>query len=433
MRVAVIGTGYVGLVAGTCLAELGHELTCVDNDAAKVDLLRSGGLPIYEPGLEDLVPKLVAAGRLSFTTDTARSVRSAEVVFVAVGTPPGEDGSADLRYVLAAAEAVADALDGYKVVVVKSTVPVGTNDRVRAVIASRSKEHFDVVSNPEFLREGVAVPDFLDPDRIVLGTTSPRAREVMEALYAPLTDKGAQLLVMDVRSAELTKYASNAMLATRISFMNEVANLCERVGADVEAVRRGMGSDSRIGPAFLRAGVGYGGSCFPKDVQALLRTAREYDSALNILDAVETTNAAQKHRLVEVILADLGPDLSGLRFAVWGLAFKPDTDDMREAPSITIIRGLVEAGATVVAYDPAAHETAHAVLGDLPTYAQDPYEAIEGADALLLLTEWKELVGADLDRVKALLASPRIYDGRNAWSPEELRAAGFTYRGIGRR
>ncbi len=433
MRVAVIGTGYVGLVAGTCLAELGHEVTCVDNDAAKVELLRSGGLPIYEPGLDDLVPKLVDAGRLSFTTDTRSSVQAAEVVFIAVGTPPGEDGSADLRYVVAVAEAIADALDGYKVVVVKSTVPVGTNEKVRAVIASSSKEDFDVVSNPEFLREGVAVPDFLQPDRIVLGTTSPRARGVMEALYAPLTDKGSALFVMDVRSAELTKYASNAMLATRISFMNEVANLCEEVGADVESVRRGMGSDSRIGPAFLRAGVGYGGSCFPKDVQALLRTAREYDSELSILDAVEATNAAQKHRLVEVIKTELGPDLTGMRFAVWGLAFKPDTDDIREAPSITIIRGLVEAGATVVAYDPAAHETAHAALGDLPTYAQNPYEAIEGADALLMLTEWKELVEADLGRVKALLASPRIYDGRNAWSPEEVRAAGFTYRGIGRR
>ena len=437
MDVAVIGTGYVGLVAGTCLAEIGHRVTCVDKDEAKVALLRGGGLPIYEPGLEELVPRHVDAGSLCFTSDTAAAVRGAEVVFIAVGTPPDEDGSADLRHVMAVARAIGSALeghDGYKVVVVKSTVPIGTNERVAVAIAEHvGRERYDVVSNPEFLREGVAVPDFLQPDRVVLGTDSERARVTMEKLYEPLVRGGASLVVMDHRSAELTKYASNAMLATRISFMNEIANLCETLGADVESVRHGMGTDHRIGPAFLRAGVGYGGSCFPKDVKALLQVARAHGLELRILDGVEEVNARQKHRLVGLIQRDLGTDLRGRHFGVWGLAFKPDTDDMREAPSIRIIRGLVEAGATVSAWDPAARKTAEAILGDLPTYAGDAYEAIEGADALILVTEWAEFANADLARVKSLLSAPRVYDGRNLWEPAEMRAAGFSYRGIGRR
>ena len=433
MNVTVIGTGYVGLVAGACLAELGHHVVCVDKDADKIAKLEQGELPIYEPGLEDIVPRNVREGRLSFTTETAPAVRDSEVVFIAVGTPPGEDGSADLQYVIAVAESIADALNDCKVVVVKSTVPIGSNERVRAIIASRSKEHFDVVSNPEFLREGVAVQDFLDPDRIVLGTQSDQAREVMERLYKPLTDKGAELLVMDIRSAELTKYASNAMLATRISFMNEIALLCDRVGANVEAVRSGMGTDSRIGPAFLRADVGYGGSCFPKDVQALLRTAHQYDLALQILEGVEEVNFRQKRHLVEVVLEEMGPDLSGMHFALWGLAFKPDTDYMREAPAITIVRGLVEAGATVSAFDPVAHETARTVLGEALTYADDPHSALEGADALILATEWGDFREPDWDRVSTLMRGRRIYDGRNLWDPSALAERGFTYRGIGRR
>jgi UDPglucose 6-dehydrogenase len=433
MKIAVVGTGYVGLVAGACLAEIGHHVTCVDNDAGKIDRLRAGRIPIYEPGLETLVPKNVAAGRLSFQTDLGSAVAAAEVVFIAVGTPPGEDGSADLRAVEAVAEGIAAALDGYKVIGVKSTVPIGTCERVRAIIASRSKHHFDVVSNPEFLREGVAVPDFLKPDRVVLGCASDQARAAMEELYRPLTDAGARLIVMDLRSSELTKYASNAMLATRISFMNEVANLCDAVGADVECVREGMGSDSRIGPQFLRAGLGYGGSCFPKDVKALLRTAHGYDTPLRLLEAVENANAAQKDRMAAILAGDLGEDLSQHTIAVWGLAFKPDTDDMREAPSIPLIRALSAAGATVHAHDPAARETARAELGDLPRYFDDPYACLEGATALVLVTEWAVYAKPDWQRVASLIRGGKVYDGRNVWSPDAVRAAGLTYQGIGRR
>ncbi|MFT7580935.1 MAG: UDPglucose 6-dehydrogenase [Myxococcota bacterium] len=433
MKVTVVGTGYVGLVAGTCFAELGHHVTCVDNDPRKLKILEEGGLPIYEPGLEAMVPKNVERGRLSFTADLKTAVKQAEVVFIAVGTPPGPDGSADLQYVTAVAEEIGDALDTFKVVVVKSTVPIGTCDRVRAVIASRSQEDFAVVSNPEFLREGVAVDDFMDPDRIVVGTNDEKAIALMRKLYRPLTRNGAKLILMDVRSSEMTKYASNSMLATRISFMNEIANLCETVGADVENVRRGMGSDSRIGPSFLRAGIGYGGSCFPKDVTALLRTAREYNAELGILHAVVSANTRQKQRLVDVIHQDFGDDLTGKTFAMWGLAFKPHTDDMREASSIVLARGLVAAGATVVAYDPQARTTAHVVLGDTITYAEDPYSCLEGADALILATEWPEFTSPSWERVSALLGGQVLYDGRNLWDPAELRGMGFRYRGIGRR
>ena len=433
MNVAVVGTGYVGLVAGTCFAELGHRVVCVDNNQDKLATLRAGKLPIYEPGLEEMVPKNVARGRLAFTDDLAKAVRDAEVVFIAVGTPPGEDGSADLRYVLAVADAIAEALNGFKVVVMKSTVPIGTCDKIRALLAKKSKEHFAVVSNPEFLREGVAVPDFMRPERIIVGASDERAVETMRRLYRPLTADGAKFLLMDIRSSEMTKYASNSMLATRISFMNEIAALCEKVGADVENVRRGMGADSRIGPQFLKAGVGYGGSCFPKDVAALLKTAEEYTTPLGILEATTRANEAQKVRLVDVVRGDLGDGLQGRRIALWGLAFKPQTDDMREAPSVPLALGLIEAGAEVVAYDPAARETAHQLLGDRIRYAEDPYQAIEGADALCLVTEWSEFTAPDWERVWALMRDHWVYDGRNLWEPRELVSQGFKYRGIGRR
>jgi len=433
MNVAVVGTGYVGLVAGTCLAELGHQVVCVDKDADKVRTLTAGGLPIYEPGLEDMVPRNVAAGRLAFTTDLRQSVAAAEVVLIAVGTPPGEDGSADLQHVEAVADAIAEALNGYKVLVVKSTVPVGTCERVRAIVASRSKEHFDVVSNPEFLREGVAVQDFMEPDRIVVGAATEAALSVMSRLYAPLVDAGVAMITMDVRSSELTKYAANAMLATRISFANEMANLCERVGADIGHICKGMGTDRRIGPHFLQAGVGYGGSCFPKDVKALLRTASDYDLDLCILDAVERVNEHQKGLLVQSIIEEMGADLTGRSFAVWGLAFKPETDDMREAPSLTVIRGLLAAGARVAAHDPAARQTAHAELGDTVDYLEDPYACLEGADALLLLTEWSTYASPDWVRIKHLLRGDRVYDGRNLWTRDAVTAAGLTYQGVGKR
>lgn len=421
------------MVAGTCFAELGHKVVCVDNDQNKLAKLRAGKLPIYEPGLEEMVPRNVNRGRLVFTDDLAGAVKGAEVVFIAVGTPPGEDGSADLRYVLAVADAIGKALDGFKVVVMKSTVPIGTCDRIRGVIEGLTKEPFAVVSNPEFLREGVAVEDFMRPERIVVGTNDERAIDVMRRLYRPLTADGAKLLLMDVRSSEMTKYASNSMLATRISFMNEIANLCEKLGADVENVRRGMGSDSRIGPHFLKAGVGYGGSCFPKDVAALIQTARENGAEVGILRAAVETNERQKVKLVEVIKGDLGESLVGKKIALWGLAFKPQTDDMREAPSIPLCEALVAAGAEVVAYDPEARHTAKVELGDTIVYAEDPYKGLEGADALCLVTEWKEFTAPDWERVWALMRDHFVYDGRNLWEPREVVAQGFKYRGIGRR
>jgi UDPglucose 6-dehydrogenase len=433
MKIAVIGTGYVGLVAGTCFAEIGHRVVCVDNNEQKILDLREGKLPIYEPGLDDLVPKNVAEGRLHFTTDLGQSVEEAEIVFIAVGTPAGEDGSADLRHVIAVAEAIGEHLNGFKLVVVKSTVPIGTCDKVRAIIASRSREHFVIVSNPEFLREGVAVNDFLHPDRILVGTASPEASKKMRELYQPILDRGAPMVTMDVRSSELTKYASNAMLATRISFMNDLAGLCERVGADIELVRHGMGSDGRIGPAFLRAGVGYGGSCFPKDLQALRRTAFEYATKLEILEAVERVNIRQKTILVRMVKEEFGDDLKGKTLALWGLSFKPETDDMREAPSVEIVAGLHAAGAKIIAYDPQAARTATEAISHPFELAKGPYEAVRGADALLLVTEWKSFAVPDWRRVKGLMKGRRVFDGRNLWEPAKIRAEGFTYRGIGRR
>jgi len=420
-------------VAGACFAELGHKVTCVDNNQAKLETLRAGRLPIYEPGLEEMVPKNAKRGRLHFTDDLAGAVSAAEVVFIAVGTPPDEDGSADLRHVMAVASHVGQSIHEFKVIVVKSTVPIGTCDKVRAMIAEHTTHPFAVVSNPEFLREGVAVGDFLHPDRIVVGADNDRAVEVMRRLYRPLTAEGAKFILMDVRSSEMTKYASNAMLATRISFMNEVSALCEKLGADIENVRRGVGADDRIGPAFLKAGVGYGGSCFPKDVAALIRTGQEAEVNLGILEATVKANETQKGRLVTIIKGELGQDLSSKKIGVWGLAFKSQTDDMREAPSEAIIKGLLAAGAEIVAYDPAARETAEVIFGDTITYAADPYQAIEGADALVLVTEWAEFTAPDWERVWALMRDHSIYDGRNLWEPRDLTAQGFRYHGIGRK
>jgi len=432
MNVAVIGTGYVGLVAGTCFAHGGHHVTCVDIDARKVERLRAGSIPIYEPGLDVLVLDNVAAGRLHFTTDTAEAVRDAEAVFIAVGTPPQEDGSADLSHVLGVAQKVADHIDGYTVVVVKSTVPIGTCDKVRTLLETRAGAEFDVVSNPEFLKEGAAIDDFLHPDRVVIGTRSGRARAVMAELYAPFVSHAEQILFMDVRSAELTKYAANAMLATRISFMNEVANLCDLVGADIHEIKRGIGSDTRIGPHFLNAGIGYGGSCFPKDVKALMMTGRDAGCAMEILSAVESVNEQQKGVLARKVISKLGYDLSGRTVALLGLAFKPDTDDMREAPSIVVCKKLVAAGATVLAYDPVARETAHVEIGDSIGYAQTWQEAVADADAVLLLTEWQELRQITPAILAAATPCRFVLDGRNAWDPEAMRALGFEYHAVGR-
>ncbi|HJS57721.1 MAG TPA: UDP-glucose/GDP-mannose dehydrogenase family protein [Vicinamibacteria bacterium] len=432
MKIGVVGTGYVGLVVGACLAENGNTVLCVDNVPDKVDALRRGEIPIYEPGLEEMVPRNVREERLSFTTDLVDAVRRSDILFVAVGTPQDEDGSADLTHVLAVARAIADASNGFKVVVLKSTVPVGTAAKVKAVMEDRTKEPFAVVSNPEFLKEGAAVDDFMRPDRVVIGTDDPKVEAIMRELYEPFVRQGHPILLMDHASAELTKYAANAMLATRISFMNEIANLCDRVGADVRQVRMGMGTDARIGPSFLYAGIGYGGSCFPKDVKALVRTAEDAGVDLEVVDAVERANAKQKGILLPRIEEKLG-DLRGKLIAVWGLAFKPKTDDMREAPALTIIEGLLEKGAQVKVYDPKAMAQAKHWLGDRVTWCARGYEAVEGADALVLVTEWNEFREPDFQRIKSLMRTPAIFDGRNIFSPEPLRALGFHYEGIGRR
>ncbi len=432
MRIAVVGTGYVGLVAGTCFAESGNRVTCIDIDEDKVRKLRDGVVPIYEPGLEELLKRNVHDGRLHFTTSYDEGVARAQVVFIAVGTPPDEDGSADLKYVLAAAKSVAQTLQEYAVVVDKSTVPVGTARRVQQVIAANTSIEFDVVSNPEFLKEGAAIDDFLKPDRVVIGSDSKRAAEVMDELYAPFVRTGNPIIHMDVESAELTKYAANAMLATRISFMNEIANICSRVGANVEMVRKGIGSDSRIGSKFLFAGLGYGGSCFPKDVKAVVRTAQDAGYDFQILHAVEAVNERQKKRLFEMVTDHYGPDLAGKRFGVWGLSFKPNTDDMREAPSVVVIDALLGAGAEVCAFDPEAmEECAKGHLGDRIEYADNPMAAIEGADALILVTEWNEFRRPDFDEVARLLRAPVIFDGRNIYSRKYLEPRGFSYYGIG--
>ncbi|MEK7882250.1 UDP-glucose dehydrogenase family protein [Methyloversatilis sp. NSM2] len=440
MKITVIGTGYVGLVSGACMAEMGNDVLCLDLDPEKIRILKEGGIPIHEPGLDAVVARNVEAGRLHFTTDVAEAVRFGTIQFIAVGTPPDEDGSADLQYVLSAARNIGRLMTDYKVVVDKSTVPVGTADKVKAAIADelakRGQEmEFAVVSNPEFLKEGAAVEDFMRPDRIVVGADDERAIHLMRALYAPFQRNRDKLVVMDVRSAELTKYAANAMLATRISFMNELALLADRMGADIEMVRQGIGSDPRIGYHFLYAGCGYGGSCFPKDVKALIRTARENGQDLKVLQAVEDANDVQKMVLVDKIVAKFGEDLSGRRFALWGLAFKPNTDDMREAPSRVIINELFHRGATVTAYDPVAMAETKRIYGDEPrlTLADKPMDALEGADALLIVTEWKEFRSPDFERIKSALKQPVIFDGRNLYEPEVPRAAGIEYSAIGRR
>ncbi|NMG31206.1 UDP-glucose dehydrogenase family protein [Aromatoleum evansii] len=439
MKLTVIGTGYVGLVSGACLADVGNDVLCLDVDPAKIRTLEEGGIPIHEPGLLDIVRRNVEAGRLAFTTDPERAALHGEIQFIAVGTPPDEDGSADLQYVLAAARAIGRHMDGYRVVVDKSTVPVGTGDKVRAAIAAELAARgmelpFSVVSNPEFLKEGAAVDDFMRPDRIVVGADDERAIELMRRLYAPFQRKHERLVVMDVRSAELTKYAANAMLATRISFMNELANLAETLGADIELVRQGIGSDPRIGWHFLYAGCGYGGSCFPKDVRALIRSASEHGRELKVLAAVEAANDVQKHVLVDKIVRRFGEDLSGRRFALWGLAFKPDTDDMREAPSRVLIEELLRRGARVTAYDPVAMREAERIFGDDAriSYAGRPRSALEGADALVIITEWKEFRSPDFEAIRSRLRQPAIFDGRNMYEPARVRFEGIEYFGIGR-
>jgi len=439
LKITVIGTGYVGLVSGTCLAEVGNDVLCLDLDAEKIRILNSGGMPIHEPGLLDMVARNRAAGRLRFTTDVAEAVAHGLLQFIAVGTPSDEDGSADLRHVVAAARAIGRHMDDYKVIVDKSTVPVGTADKVRAAIAeelaARGLEtEFSVVSNPEFLKEGAAVEDFMRPDRIIVGAEDAQAIELMRQLYAPFQRSHSRLIVMDVRSAELTKYAANAMLATRISFMNELANLAEMQGADIELVRQGIGADPRIGYQFLYPGCGYGGSCFPKDVQALNRAARDAGGALRVLNAVEEANEFQKGVLGRKIVRQLGEDLSGRRFALWGLAFKPNTDDMREAPSRRVVADLLARGASVCVYDPVAMAEARRIFGAEPriVYAESPAAALDGADALVIVTEWKEFRSPDFDEMKRRLKAPLVFDGRNLYDPAQMRASGIRYFAIGR-
>ena len=432
MKIVVVGTGYVGLVTGTCFAESGHEVACVDLDQGKIATLRGGGLPIYEPGLEELVRRNVKERRLSFTTSLSEAMEGAEVVFIAVGTPPGETGEADLRHVLSAAEDVGRAIRRYAVVVNKSTVPVGSAARVAEAIRQvNPAAEFDVVSNPEFLKEGAAIDDFMRPDRVVVGTSSERARAVMAELYAPFVRVEQPILFMDTRSAELTKYAANAMLATRISFMNDVAALCERLGADVDQVRRGVGSDKRVGYPFLFPGVGFGGSCFPKDLRALIRMARDLGLDFDLLRSVERVNERQKRWLVEKALKHFG-SFSGKSFGVWGLAFKPRTDDMREAPSIAVVEGLVGNGARVRAHDPVAAEVARRIFRGRIEIVAEPYAAAEGADALFLVTEWNEFRRPDFARLKRAMRTPVLFDGRNVWDAAKARAAGFAYYGVGR-
>jgi UDPglucose 6-dehydrogenase len=439
MKVTIFGTGYVGLVTGACLAEMGNHVVCVDIDAGKIERLKRGEVPIYEPGLEPLVRRNHADGLLDFTTDAAPAIAHGEVIFIAVGTPPDEDGSADLKYVLGVARTIGDHLNRYAVVVNKSTVPVGTADRVREAVAARLAERestveFDVVSNPEFLKEGDAVEDCLRPDRIVVGSSSTRAVGVLRKLYAPFNRNHERMVVMDERSAELTKYAANAMLATKISFMNEIANIAERVGADIELVRQGIGSDPRIGYHFIYPGAGYGGSCFPKDVQALGRTAHAHGYDARLLNAVEAVNGTQKTKLFELMTRHFDGDLGGKTIALWGLAFKPNTDDMREASSRALMEALWQAGAKVRAYDPEAREETHRIYGDRDdlVLCEHPYDALEGADTLAVVTEWKAFRSPDFSRIRAMLTSPVLFDGRNLYDPVAVEEAGLNYYGIGR-
>ncbi len=431
MKLAVIGTGYVGLVVGACLAENGNDVVCVDNNAAKIDLLDQGEIPIYEPGLEELVRRNRVERRLRFATELPEAVADAQVVFIAVGTPQGEDGSADLTHVLDVARAVAHAICGYTVIVTKSTVPVGTARSLRETLAAETDEPFSVVSNPEFLKQGAAIDDFMRPDRVVVGAEDEPSSALMRQLYAPFTRTGAPIQVMDCASAELSKYAANAMLASRVSFMNEIANICELVGADVDQVRGVVAADRRIGSSFLFPGIGYGGSCFPKDVRALINSAQDAGYDCRIIEAVEAVNGTQKLRLVTKIRDHFG-SLEGRTIGVWGLAFKPRTDDMREAPAISTIAGLLDAGARVQAYDPEAEGTARGIFGDRIAYAPHSYDALAGADALAILTEWNEFREPDFNRMRTLMREPVIFDGRNIYGVEQMRTEGFTYYSIGR-
>jgi len=433
MRIAVVGTGYVGLVTGTCLAETGNTVVCVDIDSNKVERMRNGEVPIYEPHLDVLFHRNIKQGRLSFTTDLAAAIQDAKVIFLALPTPPGEDGSADLSYVLGVADELGKIITDYKVIVDKSTVPVGTADKVTAAVAKHAKVEFDVVSNPEFLREGFAVDDFLKPDRVVVGTSSKRAEAIMEELYKPYVRQGNPIIFMDEKSAELTKYAANAFLATKITFMNEIANLCERLDADVDKVRIGIGTDTRIGKRFLFPGIGYGGSCFPKDVQALAKSANDVGYAFPLLTSVMKVNEEQKTIIVPKILDFFGGDLKGKHFAVWGLAFKPDTDDIREAPALYVIDKLLEAGATVTAFDPEAMDNVKRLLSDRISYASDQYEALKGADALIIATEWSVFRSPDFDTVTELLKEKVVFDGRNLYELSHMAELGFYYNSIGRR
>jgi UDPglucose 6-dehydrogenase len=436
MKIAVVGTGYVGLVTGTCFAEVGMEVTCVDVDQRKIDNLHRGILPIYEPGLEEMVTRNAAAGRLRFSVQLAEVIRDCDVAFIAVGTPPGEDGSADLKYVLAVAREIGENLQQHCVIVTKSTVPVGTAGKVHQEVATALHKRglaieFDIASNPEFLKEGAAIDDFLKPDRIVVGVSSARAEEVMRRLYKPFLLNGHPIIFMDIPSAEMTKYAANAMLATKISFMNDIANLCEVMGADVNMVRKGIGSDARIGTKFIYPGIGYGGSCFPKDVKALIRTAQENGYRMQVLQAVESVNEAQKEVLFRKVEQHFGGELQGKRMALWGLSFKPKTDDMREAPSLVIIEKLLAAGCAVTAYDPVAMEEARHTLGEQITYAKDPMEALMDADALLVVTEWPEFRVPNFKVMGRLLRQKVIFDGRNIYDAAELQKAGYAYHCIG--
>ncbi|MBD2704901.1 UDP-glucose/GDP-mannose dehydrogenase family protein [Spirosoma sp. BT702] len=432
MKLAVVGTGYVGLVTGTCFAETGNQVTCVDIDERKVEKLNNGIVPIYEPGLETLFHRNVEEGRLLFTTSLEEGIKGAEVIFLALPTPPGENGSADLKYILKVASDLGPILSQYAVIVDKSTVPVGTAEKVHTHIADNAKVDFDVVSNPEFLREGVAVEDFMKPDRVVIGTKSERAKSVMNKLYAPLVRQGNPVIFMDERSAEMTKYAANAFLATKITFMNEIANLCERAGANVDDIRRGIGTDSRIGKRFLFAGIGYGGSCFPKDVQALAKTAEDFDYDFKVLKSVMEVNAEQKTKLMPLVLDYFGGDLRGKTIAVWGLAFKPYTDDIREAPALDNIRALLDAGAKVTVYDPEAMENVRQQIGNAVSYAHTQYAALDDADALVIITEWPLFRTPDFEKMNLLLKNKLIFDGRNVYELDQMRENNYTYYSIGR-
>ena len=432
MRIGVIGTGYVGLVTGACFAETGNHVICADIDGKKIAMLKCGTIPIYEPGLPELIARNFERGRLEFTTDLKVTVEQSEILLIAVGTPQDEDGSADLAHVMQVARTIAAHINGYKIIVDKSTVPVGTAILIRKEIASITSREFDVVSNPEFLKEGDAVNDFLKPDRIVVGVDTPRAEKVMRELYSPFIRTGSPVVVMDIISAEMTKYAANGFLATKITFMNEIANLCEKVGADVEKVRLGIGADRRIGPKFLFAGVGYGGSCFPKDVNALIQTGRQFNSPLRIIETVDQINRAQRRVFFDKILAHFEGEVRGKTFAIWGLSFKPRTDDMREAPAIDIINWLLEKGAVVRAYDPQAMEVARAIFKNHITLCKTDYDALRGADAMVLVTEWNEFREPDFDKMKELMKAPLVFDGRNIYDPQIMKERGFQYYSVGR-